>query len=60
MNAGSSATAGGSDGSSGTGDKVFNFGTNPNLASSNITTMLSNPYVIGGFIVAYFVYKKFK
>jgi len=48
--------SGDADGISGTGDKVFNIGGNPNSKTSTNTILLVGVLVIG----AWFVYKKIK
>ena len=55
-----SATAGGSDGTAGSGNKTFNFGANPNIASSQVVTSLTNPLVLGAVVLVYFIYKRKK
>lgn len=54
------ATAGGSDGLSGSGNKVFNFGSNPNMASSQVVGALTNPLLIVGVVVAFWLYTRKK
>jgi hypothetical protein len=46
----SSAASGPARGSSGTGDKTFNFGGNPN-AGAGLTSVLSNPVFIAAAVV---------
>lgn len=48
----SSATSGDAKGQSGSGNKQFNFGGNPNVgqATTAVTDILSNPFVIIGAI----------
>ena len=46
----SSSASGDADGTSGSGSKIFNFGTN--TAASSIESTLSNPFVIGGVVLA--------
>lgn len=54
------ARSGNADGLSGSGNKVFNFGANPNIASSQVVASLTNPLVIGGVIIALWLYTRRK
>ena len=56
----SAAQSGDSDGTSGTGNKVFNLGGNPNVGSLNsLTNTLSNPVVvIGAIAIVWLVMRK--
>ena len=56
-----SSAAGDSSGQSGSGNKQFNFGANPNtaIATQQITSLLANPFIIGGAVlIVWLVTKK--
>jgi len=62
LSASSSATAtsGDAKGLSGSGNKIFNFGSNPNIASSQVVGALTNPLLIAGVVVAFWLYTRKK
>lgn len=56
-----SSASGDASGQSGSGNKQFNFGANPNtaIATQQITSLLANPFVIGGAVlIVWLVTKK--
>lgn len=55
-----SSSAGPSSGQSGSGNKQFNFGANPNIASSQIVGALTNPLLIAGVIAAVWLFTRKK
>lgn len=60
LSASSSATSGDAEGTSGTGNKIFNLGGNPNVGSLNsLTNTLSNPVVvIGAIAIVWILFRK--
>lgn len=52
----SAAASGDAKGQSGTGNKTFTFGGNPNLSTTTAT--LANPFVIAGLVFALWLYTK--
>lgn len=58
----SSATSGDAKGLSGSGNKVFNFGANPNAghATNALQNTLANPFVIVGTVIAIWLITKKK
>jgi len=59
LSSSSSATSGPAQGQSGSGNKSFVFGGNPNAgATSAIASTLTNPFVIVGLVTVYFLWKK--
>lgn len=57
------ASSGDAGGQSGSGNKQFNFGANPNtaIATQQISSLLANPFVIGGAVlIVWLVTKKSK
>jgi exo-beta-1,3-glucanase (GH17 family) len=53
LSASSSAASrsGDASGLSGSGNKVFNFGANPNMGTAQVAGILTNPLVIGGVVI---------
>lgn len=62
LSASSSAASrsGDASGLSGSGNKVFNFGSNPNIASSQVVGALTNPILIAGVVAAIWLYSRKK
>ncbi len=62
LSASSSAASrsGDASGLSGSGNKIFNFGANPNLSSSQVVGALTNPLLIAGVVVAFWLYSRRK
>lgn len=58
LSASSSAQSGDAKGLSGSGNKIFNFGANPNIASSQVVGALTNPLLIGGVVIAFWLYTR--
>lgn len=57
-----SSSSGDADGTSGSGNKIFNFGGNPNVNSANTTiaNTLANPFIIIGVVLVVFLIKRKK
>ena len=60
LSASSAARSGDAKGLSGSGSKTFNFGSNPNIASSQVVSTLTSPLFIGAILVGLFIYTRRK
>lgn len=58
MSNSSAASSGPATGTSGSGNKVFNFGVRPTSASSKLLETVSSPFVIAGAVAAVWLFTK--